>query len=245
MLTLGAGEVAAQPAPQAPTTAPAVLTPEEQLDEAVLRYQTNQHPTAIIRFYDLSIDASVPLTVRLEAKVYLAEIYLLDGEQPNAEQQLREVIELDNFYQVDPFRHPPQVGALFVEVRARLLPTLQPPDPPPLVWVPGWYYARNDALRRDIPLSTVEGLFAAGATGLNIYLLINRDNFQDNPADRQLSERLRAAQLSCFGGYVTTHVVRSLRARSHFREAWRAELMLSQATPEQPPLWVAQVHGRF
>ncbi|MFT4977653.1 MAG: hypothetical protein ACI8S6_003560 [Myxococcota bacterium] len=246
LLILLLGMAAATPPDLTPTfpQGPAVLSAEERLLEAVRSYQTQRLAFAIIEFHQLATDGDISQIVRHEARIYLGEIHLLQDDEPEAVRNFAVVVNEDPFYQIDHFRHPPEVGALFAEVRDRILPTLSPPTAPPTIFTPVLYYPRGEWPPYERLLTSTEMLFATGATALDVYLLINRKTFQDNPEDRQRAARLRAAQLSCFTGFVGTHVARSLRARRHFRESWRTQLLLSY-TPGPETYWMAGIQGEF
>lgn len=243
-MLLGMAPVFAQSSPAAPTGAPAPKTPEEQLQDAVYRYQAVGAKSAILTLNDLASDPRVPREVRHEALIYIGEIYLFDEQVGKATDAFSEVIVADPTFQVDHFRHPPEVGVFFLELRQQLIPTLKPPAPPPTIAVPALYYEWGEWPTSERLLFGTETLFAAGATGLNVYLLINRTSFDDDEEDRARAAQLRATQLSFFGGYVGTHLWRTLRARRHHQQTWRADLLLGQASLDEPPLMLS-VEARF
>lgn len=214
-----------------------VRSPEEELQEAVRKYQLQQLSSAIVSFHDLAISPDVPLAIQLEARVYLGELQLLEGNADRARRQFENVVRADPSYRIDLFRHPPEVGVLFNEVREQLIPTLTP-SPPPSVFLPLLYHGSSDALTQDWPLTLLEGTFASCATGLNIYLLINRDQFLNTNSERVRAQSLRITQLSCFTGVVGTHIWRTVRTRKHHTEQWRTTLLYGQVSPTSHELIV-------
>lgn len=220
------------------------MSPEDELRDAVRKYQRQQIASAILNFHDLASNPDVPLEVRLEARIYLGEIRIIEGDQDKARDEFRRVIEADPYYQVDPFRHPPEVGVMFAEVRTEVIELLPPPVPPPVIMTPTLYYNRTEELTHEWPLTLLESGFAGCATGLNIYLLYMRTRFQDTPADRRRSRVLQGTQLGCFTGFVTTHVTRTFRARSHFQQEWRQSLRLGMG-PQGAPVLMASFEIDF
>lgn len=248
LMLLGEAPVFAQSSPDAPTSASAPKTPEEQLEEAVYQYQTLGSTTAIITLLNIAEDPRAPTSVRHEAIIYLGEVYLFDESRDEAErralaaEQFTIVIQADPAFEIDNFRHPPEVGVFYAELRRRIIPTLKPPAAPPSIFLPALYYKWGEWPAYEGLLTGTEMAFAAGATGLNVYLLVNRTTFFEDEAER--AARLRAAQLSCFTGYVGMHLWRTLRARRHHQETWRAELLLGQASLGEPPVMLS-VQARF
>ena len=212
------------------------MSPEEELQDAVRKYQRQQIASAILNFHDLASNPDIPLEVRLEARIYLGEVRIIEGDAEKARDEFRRVIEADPYYQVDPFRHPPEVGVMFTEVRNEVIQALPPPTPPPVIMTPMLYYNRTEKLSHEWPLTVLEGGLAGCATSLNVYLLYMRTRFLDTPADRRRSRVLQASQLGCFTGFVATHVTRTVRARSHFQQEWRQSLQLGMGAQGAPQL---------
>ena len=115
---------------------PHVPTASERLEAAVQNYQTNRHGMAMQQLAILAIDPDIPSKVRQDARVYLGEILYIQGDVEGAKQLFEQVLTEEPGYQIDRFRHPPDVCGHFEYVRTYMVPINPPPPPTTMVVLP-------------------------------------------------------------------------------------------------------------
>lgn len=101
-----------------------------QLREAVQRYQLGEFEAALASLADLVVAPDISEPLRREARVYMAELLLTQGDREGAELFFRKVLSEDRTVELDPFRHPPDVIGFFQYVKAKL--DAEAPAPKPL-----------------------------------------------------------------------------------------------------------------
>ncbi len=104
------------------STAPfaGLATRRQQLKEAVQRYQLGEFEAALASLADLVVAPNISESLRREARVYMAELLLTQGDREGAELFFRKVLSEDRTAELDPFRHPPDVIGFFQYVKAKL-----------------------------------------------------------------------------------------------------------------------------
>lgn len=140
------GAARAQAGPEAPSgTDPAVREPPPaasaasaptmetadrrlQLRDAVQRYQLGEFESALASLAELVVAPDISESLRREARVYMAELLLTQGDREGAELFFRKVLSEDRTLELDPFRHPPDVMGFFQYVKAKL-DAEAPPSP--------------------------------------------------------------------------------------------------------------------
>ena len=80
-----------------------------ELNEAVHFYQVGDRPQALQTLLSITTDPIYPQSIQQEARIYIAEILLVEGNIEGARSYFHEVLELDADYNIDRFRHPPEV----------------------------------------------------------------------------------------------------------------------------------------
>ena len=103
MMLLGLSQAAPPEQPLAASSTVA-LSPEEELQEAVRKYQRRQLSSAIVSFHELATRPDIPLDVRQEARIFLGEIQLQEGNPDRAAEEFRKVIEADPHFRIDQHR---------------------------------------------------------------------------------------------------------------------------------------------
>ncbi len=98
------------------------LTMQESLvdlNEAVQQYQMGDRPTALQLLLAITEDPNYPQSIQLEARIYIAEILLMEGNTQDAQRYFQEVLTINPNYNIDRFRHPPEVCTEFDFVLAQ------------------------------------------------------------------------------------------------------------------------------
>ena len=80
-----------------------------ELNEAVQFYQVGDRPQALQTLLSITTDSSYPQSIQQEARIYIAEILLVEGNVEGARSYFHEVLEINASYSIDRFRHPPEV----------------------------------------------------------------------------------------------------------------------------------------
>ena len=203
------------PAPLAPTA-------KDKLDEAVLNYQTNKHGLAMQQLAILSIDPNIDSSVRQDARVYLGEILYVQGDTEGAKQLFEQVLTDEPNYQIDRFRHPPDVCGHFEYVRTYIVPIV---TPPPLVirpmpaagYAPFAAYQFKYTTPKRWPIFIGQLGFGIASVGLHGVLLADRQWLEgDTDKQRQLQRR-RAIQYATTVGFYGMWLWSGLDARRHWR----------------------------
>lgn len=106
------------------------MTPRAKLQQAVRYYQMGERVEARRVLATLVVSESVPPRVRQEARIYLAELLLVEGEVAESRGFLRQVLAEDPDFAIDRFRHSPEVVGEFDYVKAQMV-EVRPPEPEP------------------------------------------------------------------------------------------------------------------
>lgn len=101
-----------------------------ELNEAVQFYQMGDRPMALQTFLSITTEPSYPVTIQQEARIYIAEIMLVEGNVDDARSYFHEVLDINPSYSIDRFRHPPEVCTEFDYTNAQWK---QRQPPPPIV----------------------------------------------------------------------------------------------------------------
>lgn len=228
------GEDGQQPAPEAePPELPRIQTPAEKLEEAVLNYQTNRHGLAMQQLAILSIDPDIDASVRQDARVYLGELLYIQGDTEGAKQLFEQVLIEDSGYEIDRFRHPPDVCGHFEYVRTYIVPTSTPTPPamvirplPPAGYAPFAVYQFKHTTSSRWPLFLGQIGFGVSSAALFGVLLSNRSYLETDTAAQQRVTALRATQFTATAGFYGIWLLSGLEARRH----WRVNLAVQPAT---------------
>jgi hypothetical protein len=100
---------------------------EDRLEEAVAEYQSGRWDAAQVALTLLMSDSNVSPPVQQEARVYLGEVLYFRGDDEGARKIFEQVLSIDPDFQVDPFRHPPEILAQFEIARSSVAPFPKPP----------------------------------------------------------------------------------------------------------------------
>ncbi|MDG1482086.1 MAG: hypothetical protein P8R54_21015 [Myxococcota bacterium] len=227
------GEEGQQPAPEPLPEPPRLQTPAERLEEAVLNYQTNRHGLAMQQLAILSIDPDIDASVRQDARVYLGELLYIQGDTEGAKQLFEQVLIEDSGYEIDRFRHPPDVCGHFEYVRTYIVPTSTPTPPamvirplPPAGYAPFAAYQFKHTTSGRWPLFLGQIGFGVSSAALFGVLLSNRSYLETDTDAQQRVAVLRATQFTTTAGFYGMWLLSGLDARRH----WRVNLAVQPAT---------------
>jgi len=168
-----AAEPAPAPAPEPP--APGEVPPNEALQAAIDAYLDGRPQDARRALQELlARGPSVPAEVRRDALAYLGDILLSEQGEAAARSVFEALLADAPAYQMDPFRHPPEVVRAFEAVRRTVVPPTGTPtvrpvrDADPYPWMVAlpagaWYFKE----RRVVP-----GLLVATAQGAGLGLSV-------------------------------------------------------------------------
>lgn len=177
--------------PSAPSSVvPQPVDREAQLREAVRLYQLGEFEQALAELAELVVDDSIPGPLRREARVYMAELLLTEGDRDGAELFFRKVLSEDPDLQLDPFRHPPDVMGFFQYVKAKVdaeaseapvvtvpppAPVLEPVRPPWTVAVPfgAYHFSQDRPLGGSLWFVAHAGLLSSSAITMSLLLVDN------------------------------------------------------------------------
>lgn len=99
------------------------------LNEAVQFYQMGDRPMALQTLLSITTDPSYPVSIQQEARIYIAEIMLVEGNVDDARSYFHEVLDINSSYSIDRFRHPPEVCTEFDYTNAQW----KQRQPPPII----------------------------------------------------------------------------------------------------------------
>jgi hypothetical protein len=169
--------------------APVADAPQARLDAAIDLYLHGRPTEARSALEDLLADGrSLPPSVRQDALAFLGDILLSEEGDLAARTIFATLLAEAPLYQMDPFRHPPEVVHRFEELRREIVPPdlLLPPvhltrdDYPWTITLPGGVYYFQQ--RSAVPGLTVAALQAAGL-GLSVWSRIQMQGLRRTVLD--------------------------------------------------------------
>lgn len=266
-LTVGgarAGQPEQAPAPPLPgdplSTAHAPVPtlpadPADRLDNAVRAYHAGQQDLALSLLTALIRDADPRSEVLREARVYMAEILLFQGNEASAREALELVLREQPGLVLDPFRHPPDICAFFELVKAsgtwRAAPVEDPGPAPatrrPSPWLPlGIAQARQQRPTAAALLATGQGLSCGLSAALFLWITADRRyGSEGQPGFTEDGDRLwplstlqarRTAQWSATAACYASYGLGVVDASAAQRRARRQAALSLRMTPSAPGL---------
>ena len=249
-------------AAEAPVSTPSAMTDGARLSQAVRYYQLGERDEARRILATLVVSASANVATRQSARVYLAEILIVDGDIEGARGFLRQVLREDPTYTVDVFRHTPEVAGELVYVKALMVPVKpEPSSPPPpdrvvvtrplSVWSPfGRYHFANDRPVRGlvyltgVTSSAVASGFLFGMVHGNRTYKVN-DTVLQSPEELQVRSS-RRAQWVATGLFYGFWGVSIIDAQVHWRTVGlRASALPAAGRTNGVPGGQLEVKGAF
>lgn len=212
---------------QPPSNAPA--SEQDALERAVAEYQSGRWDAAQLALTLLMSDSTVSEPVKQEARVYLGEVLYFRGDDEGARKIFEQVVSIDPDFQVDPFRHPPEILAQFEIARSSVAPF---PRPEPVrtkfgaTFVPfGGYHLKHDRpVMGATLLVTQVGLIAVGTTLWLGLLPVEERTYVVGTPEEQDIKRRNALGPICGWTAVGIYMVGFLDAQHDWRTERRNSL---------------------
>ena len=175
-----------------------------QLNEGVGLYQSGKRADAMQRFLSLSMLPEVPNDIRQESIVYIAEILYIQGDKESAKRFFEQLLMDDPNYQIDRFRHPPDVCGYFDFVKSytkQLAPKEKSAEEvqsfPVIGYFPiGTYFwlEKDSRLSKRFLHTGLQGGFLLTSSILYASLLINHEYLESDTQEKETLERRLAWQ---------------------------------------------------
>ncbi|MCK6502625.1 hypothetical protein L6R53_04390 [Myxococcota bacterium] len=156
--------------------------PAARLEGAIRSYHAGQQDLALSLLTALIRDAAHDPEIVRDARLYMAEILLFQGNEAGAREAVELVLRDHPDLILDPFRHPPDICAFFELVKAS--GSWRPQPPPALVepaprrtspWLPlGISQARQGRPVAAGLLATGQGLSCGLSAGLFLWIAVDR-----------------------------------------------------------------------
>jgi len=230
---------------ESPSDAPA--SDQDRLEQAVAEYQSGRWDAAQLALTLLMSDATVSQPVQQEARVYLGEVLYARGDEEGARKIFEQVLSIEPDFQVDPFRHPPEILAQFEIARSSVAPF---PRPEPFrakfseTFVPGgWFQLRYGRPVTGATLLVTQASFLA----VNMAMLVSlwpaearnyTDTTPDSPEEREAKIRT-GVYVGSGVGFWTVAIFGMLDAQHQ----WRTERARNVAA-DLPPVGLT-ISGRL
>ena len=174
-----------------------------QLNEGVGLYQSGKRADAMQRFLSLSMLPEVPNDIRQESIVYIAEILYIQGDKESAKRFFEQLLMDDPNYQIDRFRHPPDVCGYFDFVKSytkQLAPKKKSEEVqsfPVVGYFPiGTYFwlEKDSRLGKRFLHTGLQGGFLLTSSILYASLLVNHEYLESDNKTKEILERRLAWQ---------------------------------------------------
>lgn len=209
-------------------------------------YHSGDINSALKVFIELANEASIPLSLKQEARVYIAELHYVSGSKEKAQGFFEQIVASDPEYQIDRFKHPPDVCGLFDFVKTYHKPnidvssyTTTSPRPFP---VKGYsplaiYQLQHQPLPKGLILTSLQ--IGAATTSITTYVQLRNDHSYtrgDQAKKALLDRRLSVQRISTVAFY-------SLWAASVFdaQRHWNLNLSLLPTDDDiQPTIGIQQ-----
>jgi tetratricopeptide (TPR) repeat protein len=198
-----------------------------ELNEAVQLYQMGERTDALQGFLSISTDPSYPVSIQQESRIYMAEIMLLEGNIDGARRTFYEVLEINPNYNIDRFRHPPEICTEFDYTNAQwkqrqpvqsgpLLPTA----PTLIRFVPfGIYQLQQNQKWKGLVYSGLQVGTAITSLTLFGYLQQNPGYNQNDLDEKARLESILTIQRASAIGFYTLWLMSSIDAQ----RSWQLE----------------------
>ena len=209
-------------------------------------YHTGDLDSALKVFVELANEASIPLSLKQEARVYIAELHYVSGNKEKAQGFFEQIVASDPEYQIDRFKHPPDVCGLFDFVKTYHKPSSGIPSPvntsPRPFPVKGYsplaiYQLQYQPLPKGLVLTSLQ--IGAATMSITTYVQLSNDHSYtrgDQTKKNMLDRRLTIQRVSTVAFY-------SLWAASVFdaQRHWNLNLSLMPTDDDiQPTIGIQQ-----
>jgi hypothetical protein len=202
------------------------LTMQESLVElntAVQDYQMGERPSALQTLLSITSDPEYPQSIQQEARIYIAEILLVEGNTEGARNYFMEVLEIDSNYSIDRFRHPPEVCMEFDFANTQWrqkqpVPTVRRRTSSWSKFAPfGIYQFQNDQQWKGVALSGLQIGTAITSVVLFSYLRQNPGYNQNDPTEQSRLETILTAQRASAIGFYSLWLISTIDAQKDWQ----------------------------
>ena len=205
-----------------------------ELNEAVESYQMGNRPEALQTLLSIATTPQYPQAIQQEARIYIGEILYLEGNTDGAREYFLETLMTDADYNIDRFRHPPEICAEFDLVNAQFRQR-QPPVTTNPVGGQNWTRFAPFGLYQFQQGLNWKGIAFGGiqlGTGISSLVLFNylsqNPGYNANDTEsQQYLERLLTIQRASAIGFYTFWLLGSLDAQRDWQ-------LNSSSTPQNP-----------
>ena len=179
------------------STSDAIVT----LNNAVEVYQVGNRSEAVRLFLSISMNTDIPEPVRQEARIYIGEILFIEGNPEDAKNMFLETLQTDPRYNIDRFRHPPEVCDFFDQVKTQQTVLPEPIEPPTLPKFPtagyapfGLYQIKYDKQWKGVTYSSLQTITGVGSLALFGYLVRNPSALDTDVDEQNRLNNIRRTQ---------------------------------------------------
>ena len=190
-----------------------------ELNEAVQFYQVGDRPQALQTLLSITTDPTYPQSIQQEARIYIAEILLVEGNVEGARSYFHEVLEINPSYNIDRFRHPPEVCMEFDYTNAQWKQRQPPPsmtttNPVLTKFAPfGIYQFQRDQTVKGLVYSGLQLGTAITSITLFSYLQQNPGYNQNDLDEKARLETILTIQRASAVGFYTLWLMSSIDAQ--------------------------------
>ena len=227
-------------------------------------YHAGHYNLALAQLTELLADRTLDVTIARDARVYIGEIFLVNGNESGAKEAFDAALRLDPDMVLDPFLHPPDVCAQFMVERSLVgqvdtsvqIPAAMPR--PASRWLPlGLAQAREHRPSMGTLFGTTQVITCGLSAGLFGWLLFDRRyGTNDEPGiDPSTGWHLwtletlrgrRNVQLVATAGCYTSYALGVFDAHIAARRQTRRDATTgAAASPNADPVVGLRVSGRF
>ena len=209
-------------------------------------YHSGEIDSALQIFIDLANEPSIPLSLKQEARVYIAELHYVKGNKAQAQAFFEQIVTVDPDYQIDRFKHPPDVCGLFDFVKTYQKPVtpVNPPSsntPKPFPIIGYGPFGIYQLQHQPIPKGLIIGglQVSAATTSMITYIQLSNDHSYvrgDSTKKAELERKLSIQRISTIAFY-------SLWAASIFdaQRHWNLHLAMTPVDEDiQPTIGIQQ-----
>ena len=202
------------------------LTMQESLvdlNAAVQDYQMGERPSALQTLLSITSDPEYPQSIQQEARIYIAEILLVEDNTEGARNYFIEVLDVDPNYSIDRFRHPPEVCMEFDFANAQW--RQRQPLPPISRRTSSWskfapfaiYHFQTDQQGKGVALSGLQVGTAITSVVLFNYLRQNPGYNQTDLTEQSRLETILTAQRASAIGFYSLWLISSIDAQRNWQ----------------------------
>ncbi len=215
-------------------------------NDALRKYHTGEIDTAMQKFLSISYNDEASVDLRQEADIYIGEILYAQGDLESARRIFAQLLRKDPTYQIDRFRHPPEVCTYFDYIKASQ-PVIKPPPTvrklkpfPVSGYAPfGVYQLRHDRTWKGYLYLSSQTITATTSIALLIYLSTNNQYNENDLSRKNMLQNTIYVQQASTVVFYALWLGSAIDAQRH----WRVNLAQDPATTMLYP--ELSLGGRF